>query len=777
MCNTFNLELKKWCWRSFGFVSVLVLGMCYIGSVQADVCFLPSGNCLSDTNLAAPQNYGGEDCSTYIATYRQQHLEYAADCVTCGGREYCKCGSDRRLVGNQCLCQDSDKIIKNGSCTACPSNKEKASETTCQCKSIYNYTPVTNEVCTDSCSESELVGSGATTTAYSNSAQATASSSSATSSYQAAYTGGTNQFAQTSGSHAVLQGTYASMSQSGTSSGSNAYAASGGNTMQSAAIQLYNKRSCGCKSGYEYVGDQCLEECDSSKGLTRVGTECVCSDSKKEWSNTENKCVCKTEYDPDGNGGCLTPGCQNPHQVRVNGTCQCDTNSGYYDSIDICKLYLPSTQAYNLNWWDLLQQKATNAVYEVAQCLMPVKAVYAVEHEGYSGWFPQIHGEFEEFDNDTGNLNGGVGELDSGLPVYGGGASGGTTGGGLGNSDTPNQSTDGNGYFRPSIDTGNDNHLDEGIEARCRRKCAGSAGTAFSSCMADCMEYGLLNDNLQETTVGIDGEYDGPVDGDSSVPTVSYSCEPDTAGTCWSVQKHCDNSQYLYNDEDECNTATNSSCIQDSDGCWHKKNRWLILDGDPDHSGYLPQVFVDGVEVNNGQSTGWWLGQKIYEGSRVIVKVNKTECSEDTCNGKFKRFWIEGETFPVDQTVIGFTLDDTFVQEHNRTWNDSYLYIDLEYYTDADYGDECTFVSINRDSDAAEVIDYSRSSGILWPDSRCNVTAYLWRYNGTYYCMYSPDGNEPAGDLYVKNSYWYSDDTCNGNGRYWNLSSRGYVMY
>ena len=485
MCNTFNLELKKWCWRSFGFVSVLVLGMCYIGSVQADVCFLPSGNCLSDTNLAAPQNYGGEDCSTYIATYRQQHLEYAADCVTCGGREYCKCGSDRRLVGNQCLCQDSDKIIKNGSCTACPSNKEKASETTCQCKSIYNYTPVTNEVCTDSCSESELVGSGATTTAYSNSAQATASSSSATSSYQAAYTGGTNQFAQTSGSHAVLQGTYASMSQSGTSSGSNAYAASGGNTMQSAAIQLYNKRSCGCKSGYEYVGDQCLEKCDSSKGLTRSGTECVCSDSKKEWSNTENKCVCKTEYDPDGNGGCLTPGCQNPHQVRVNGTCQCDTNSGYYDSIDICKLYLPSTQAYNLNWWDLLQQKATNAVYEVAQCLIPVKAAYAVDHEGYSGWFPQIHGEFEEFDNDTGNLNGGVGELDSGLPVYGGGASGGTTGGGLGNSDTPNQSTDGNGYFRPSIDTGNDNHLDEGIEARCRRKCAGSAGTAYSSCMGD----------------------------------------------------------------------------------------------------------------------------------------------------------------------------------------------------------------------------------------------------------------------------------------------------
>lgn len=138
----------------------------------------------------------------------------------------------------------------------------------------------------------------------------------------------------------------------------------------------------------------------------------------------------------------------------------------------------------------------------------------------------------------------------------------------------------------------------------------------------------------------------------------------------------------------------------------------------------------------------------------------------------FKNFNIEGEVYPDNQAEIEFTLNDEWVKEHRRIWNESILYVDLLFYDEeSEENDGCWVVS--------GLTQVQQVDGNFRSTSNCNVPNLLWRYNGSLYCMHSSDtaANEPAGSLYVKSGVWYSDDMCDGNGRVWSLTSRGYSMH
>ncbi|MBQ9034884.1 MAG: hypothetical protein IJ099_02850 [Alphaproteobacteria bacterium] len=144
---------------------------------------------------------------------------------------------------------------------------------------------------------------------------------------------------------------------------------------------LYDEDSCSCESGYEYFGSgsnkQCLEKCGNDRTRQSDGT-CACANERKIWNGEQ--CVCDPDkYIPNDNGGCEDKLPECPPEKLYNsetGQCECPA-SAPYETEQQCKDALNNQQAYNLNWWDIMQQKTASALSEVAECLLP-KAAYAL---------------------------------------------------------------------------------------------------------------------------------------------------------------------------------------------------------------------------------------------------------------------------------------------------------------------------------------------------------------------------------------------------------------
>lgn len=352
----------------------LVLGLAFCNSpAYSEVCFLPSGGCESERAVSNTYNpTGTENCSNYNGYIKtSSEITNAKECHPCGGYIYCLCPDGAELSGSECVCKDSNKVLQGGSCRACPSGKHRYNATTCKCDDEYNYIPIANEVCDLSCDDSEYYNRAATQAAanhssqiYSNSSQAALASQAVSQQVAPSYLAASQQAAAYYSTE-VNARFLADYSENAGIASSSAY---------------YKESSCHCRDGYEYFGSgnnkQCLEKCKENKGQERKtdGT-CDCADSKKEWNATQGNCVCKAEYDTDGNGNCITKTCDGSKTYN-NSTkkCECPA-SARYESLDACQRAL-GQQAYNLNWWDMLQQKTASALSEFTECLLP-RAAYA----------------------------------------------------------------------------------------------------------------------------------------------------------------------------------------------------------------------------------------------------------------------------------------------------------------------------------------------------------------------------------------------------------------
>jgi hypothetical protein len=95
-----------------------------------------------------------------------------------------------------------------------------------------------------------------------------------------------------------------------------------------------------CTEGqiYDQINGICA--CDSQNGYNLIDGKCQQCDKTKIYDSTLGKCVCRDDYDDDGNGGCK------PKVVcggidagtLVNGVCECNVENNYYSYGNTCLL-------------------------------------------------------------------------------------------------------------------------------------------------------------------------------------------------------------------------------------------------------------------------------------------------------------------------------------------------------------------------------------------------------------------------------------------------------
>ncbi len=113
-----------------------------------------------------------------------------------------------------------------------------------------------------------------------------------------------------------------------------------------------NMEYCLCKPGFEENSNGvCKSKCDEHE-IPNTSGACVCDNSANYYGDRgscafcngehkvvkDNKCVCDTNFENDGAGGCKEKSACSEHEIESGGSCVCDNESGYYGESGSCAL-------------------------------------------------------------------------------------------------------------------------------------------------------------------------------------------------------------------------------------------------------------------------------------------------------------------------------------------------------------------------------------------------------------------------------------------------------